>query len=158
MTPEMEEHMAEQSRAYLGHVRKLVGRKDAWELTIEHDGALLDGLRGIDYTRERVSGTPTPPEVVDLLERLERNMAQHQANMAELVDVVEDAKRRIMELDGTHARLLLLRYVEDMDWETVARRMFYSVDYCKKELHRAALVEMHGHLPTEWRDPRHPAV
>ena len=158
MTKEHEDYLADQSRRYLEHVRRLVARKDVWALTIEQDEALLDGLRGIDYTREKVDGGGYVDKVADLLDRLEANRAQHLANMAELVEVVDDAQRRIGELSPTHARLLMLRYVSDMPWRDVAERMVYNEDYCRKELHESALVEMHAHLPNEWRDPEPRAV
>ena len=158
MTREHEDYLADQSRMYLEHVRRLVSRKDVWALTIEQDEALLDGLKGIDYTREKVDGGGYVDKVADILDRLEANRAQHRANMAELVDVVEDAQMRIGCLSPTHARLLMLRYVSDMPWRDVAERMLYSEAYCKQELHQAALVEMHGQLPTEWRNPEPRAV
>ena len=158
MTREHDDYLADQSRRYLEHVRRLVARKDVWALTIEQDEALLDGLRGIDYTREKVDGGGYVDRTADILDRLEANRAQHRANMAELVDVVEDAQRRIGRLSPTHARLLILRYVSDMPWRDVAERMLYSEAYCKQELHTAALVEMHGQLPNGWRDPEPRAV
>ena len=158
MTREHEDYLADQSRRYLEHVRRLVARKDVWALTIEQDEALLDGLKGIDYTREKVDGGGYVDRVADILDRLEANRAQHRANMAELVDVVEDAQRRIGLLSPAHARLLMLRYVSDMPWRDVAERMLYSEDYCRKELQTAALVEMHAHLPNDWRDPEPRAV
>ena len=158
MTKEHDDYLADQSRRYLEHVRRLVARKDVWALTIEQDEALLDGLRGIDYTREKVDGGGYVDRVADILDRLEANRAQHMANMSELVDVVEDAQRRIGMLSPTHARLLMLRYVSDMPWRDVAERMLYNEDYCRKELHDAALLEMHAHLPNGWRDPEPKAV
>lgn len=153
-----DDYLADQSRGYLEHIRRLVSRKDVWALTIEQDEALLEGVRGVDYRREKVDGSPTPPDWAEIIERIEANRAQHRANMTELVAAVEDAQHRIGKLEPTHARLLLLRYVDDLAWQDVSERIVYSVDYCKKELHHAALVEMHEYLPTEWRDPEPRAV
>lgn len=154
-----DEYIASQSRAYMEHVRRLVSRRGVWALTIEQDEALLDGLRGIDYTREKVGGTAQQADIDSLLARLEANRAQHLANMAELVETVEDAQRRVALVDEpVLARLLLLRYVDDMAWEEVGRQLRYDPDHCRKFLHDKALVALFPHLPTEWRDPRPSAV
>lgn len=158
MADAFQDYIAAQSRSYLEHVRRLVARKDVWALTIEQDEALLEGIRALDYSREHVSGGTYHDNIVDILERLEQNRAQHSASMAELVDIVDDAQRRIGQLSPPHARLLLHRYVDDLPWQDVGERLGYSMDYCRKELHHSALVEMHDHLPTEWRDPRHRAI
>ena len=150
--------LASHSRAYLEHVRRLVGRKDVWAITIEQDEALLEGVRAIDYTREHVSGSRTQADVAEIMDRMERNREQHLANMAELEEVVEDAQRRIGRCSPVHARLLLLRYVSDLPWGEVASRLVYSEDYCRKQLHDAALEEMHAHLPQEWKVPGHRAI
>ena len=155
---EMQQYLIDQSKDYLGHVRKLVSRRSVWALMIEQDEALLEGIKAVDYRREKVSGSPTPPDIAEIMDRLEYNKAQHKANMAELVEVVEDAQKRISNCEPIHARLLLLRYIDDLPWQDISERMVYSLDYCKKELRTAALLEMYDYLPNEWRDPIHSAI
>lgn len=154
----IEEYRAGQSREYLEHVRGLVAKKAAWESIMEQDAALLEQLRAIDYRRERVDGTPTPPDIADLLDRLDANRARHAALMAELVEAVDGAQRTIMKLDAPFCELLLLRYVSAWQWDDVAARLNYSTDYCRKELHDVALILLYWELPPMWRDPRPPAT
>ncbi len=155
---EYRRYIAGQSRAYMEHVRRLVASRATWEAIIEQDVALMEGVKGIDYTRVQVAGGQRADRMAELLDRLEGNRRQHEASMAALVEAVEDAQERVSRIDAPYSTLLLLRYVSDLPWGEVARRVHYSEDYCKKELQDAALVEMHAHIPTEWRDPSHRAV
>ena len=155
---EWKRYLAAQSRAYMEHVRRLVASRATWDAIIEQDMALIDGLRGIDYTREQVSGGQYADRTAELLDRLEANRRQHEASMAALVEAVEDAQRRVSRIDAPYSTLLLLRYVSDLPWQEVAGRLHYSEFHCRRELHDEALAHLYDHLPQEWKDPRPSAV
>lgn len=155
---EYSSHKASQAKDYLDHVRRLVASRAAWEAIIEQDVALMEGLRGIDYAVEKVDGGHYRDRMAELLDRLEENRRQHDASMAALVEAVEDAQERISRLDAPYSTLLLLRYVSDMPWREVSDRLHYSEVHVRQRMHEDALVMLHGHLPTEWRDPEHRAI
>ena len=159
MNDELERYRIEQAEAWLEGVRKAVGYAARLEESAAAQYALADGLRGIDYSRDMVSASPTPDAIPDAV-------ARHMELGDGFAEIADSAKRRALDAaeriarlpDATEAACLHLYYVDALDtWEHVCVRMFYSYDGMMK-LRRRAVLHAYDVMPHTERDPRPPAV
>lgn len=146
MTPEYREARIAAARSYLEGVRDLAVKHRANDLYIKSLYEDAQGIAGVDYSRDIVSGTPSndrmPASVANLIEM----KREAEADAAEYFERKRDARDRLNAMDGTYGRLLLLYYVTALPWVRVADALNYSEDWCK---HMApdALCEFHDWLP-----------
>lgn len=140
---------------WLDNVSRAVERRFDFQAQSDAMMAMADNLRGMDYSRPRVSTSPTPDAIPDAIAAAEE--------MGELYGQLrDDAARRVaqaetalaaMENQGG-ARALSLYYLAFDDsgrrkydtWEKVCVEMSYSYDGLMKLVRRAKL-ELYDLMP-----------
>lgn len=119
---------------------------------------ILENIRGIDYTNERVANSAEVHQLEEAICRVEDAVIQWAANQAAFVEEATDAATRISHLEhAVERRALLLHYLDGRTWEYICELMDYSWQRMM-EIRKAAVLHMYDLMPTEWRDPRHPAL
>lgn len=149
---EFEKYRYEQARAWLDHVKGL-------QRACEHSGDLIrvferiaDAVKGIDYTSEHVSGTPTARGIEDALARLDDLRTQYEADRTEYGAEAADAASRLSGLvDKDECRALIKHYCDGQEWADVARDMHFS-EARIYEIRRSGVLAAYGVMPPEWRD------
>ena len=158
MTEEYDRYRYEQARAWLEHVRRLGIEADRIQGLVEAERASLDGVRGIDYTRERVSGTPMPPDIADLVDSLFEHIREYTASLSAYTDERMKAARALDGLEDARERQVLTGYyLMGRTWDEVRANLGYSWQGIMT-LRRRAIVSAYSVVPVEWRDPQHPAL
>lgn len=157
MTEEYDSYRRAQARAWLEHVRRLGAEAERLQGLVESERAMLDGVRGIDYTVEHVSGTRGAPDTADLMDALSDRIRDYTAAIAAYTDERQRAAR-ILEgvVDAASRRILTEHYLLGKTWSEVAELTDYSESGLMK-LRRRALLQAFEVVPMEWRDPFHPA-
>ncbi|MBQ9021043.1 MAG: hypothetical protein IJ113_03365 [Eggerthellaceae bacterium] len=155
---EWEQYRYNQARAWLEHVRGLADAVDSAERAVEYERAQMEQLSSIDYARVRVSGTPTSPDIADILDRLNDNIRQYCANASAYTDERRDCYDRLSRLESkTEAKALQLRYCMNHSWEYIEGAMGYTEGGIMK-LRRTAIIHAYDVMPIEQRDPMHQAL
>ena len=158
MDAEYRRYLAAQSRRYMEHVAGIRSRVRSLEAQIAEAEETAAGVRGVDYTRDRISrqiAVDAVPQAVAKLDELGSRLADA---AAEYADELEAAGAALMQVEPLLAELLTYRYMRGMRWAEVALRMGYDEDHVRKYLHEAALVSLHPHIPHIWRDPLYSAI
>ena len=155
---EWERYRYEQARAWLEHVAGLRHAMDAAGSVREVFESLLDSVKGIDYSRERVSGGQYENRIAEAIAKLDEARLQWGASVSAYADEASDAAARIGGLeDAQEGRALLLHYVDGKTWELVRSEMGYSWRGMM-DLRKRAVLHAYDHMPASWRDPVHRAV
>lgn len=155
---ELEQYHYDQAREWLEHVRRLKVACDRAQAMVEVMERIADSVGAIDYSREKVSGSPSVQGIEDAVMRLEEMRREFAANRAAYGAEAVDAANRLggME-DPAESLALLLHYCDGMEWAEVARRMCYS-EARIYEIRKAGVLHAYEVMPLEWRDPMPPAV
>lgn len=151
---QLETAKADAARTYLSDISKLEKKLQAVQVEYEMAVKRASGLTGIDYSRDRVSTSPSADAIPDAVERYSELKDQ----MDVLADVVTDAKNERDELiesfdvnDNINAQVIRMRYVLGEKVEDVA----FALGYCPRDIQRkqkAGLVELYdAGLPGEYR-------
>jgi hypothetical protein len=74
----------------------------------------------------------------DLIEKIVDLESKINRNISELINLREDYKKKICNVDGEYGVLLNLRYVQCLKWQDIAKIMHRSVEMIYK-MHRKAL-------------------
>ena len=152
------EYKYNQAKAWLEYVRKLGRSAERTRLIVEDERAQLENVRGVDYTREHVSGSTGLADVDALIESLHRNIRDYCATEAAYVRERKDAYDRLARLENAVERdALTLRYVMGMPWKDVCEELGYSKSRMMV-LRKSAIANAYDVMPREWRDPIPPAL
>lgn len=158
MDEEYRRYAVVQARRYMQHVRSLAHTVRMIKSEIDELRDLADGIGGVDYARPSVAAMPNVDAVPDAVARLQSLTAEYEAELSDYIAEQREAHACLLEVDGVHAMLLTLRYVEGKTWVDVADAMGYSEDHVRKDLHEDALAALYQHIPHMWRDPIYPAM
>ena len=158
MDEELQRYRIEQAEAWLSKVRKLVAYEKSMRRAAETQFELADGLKGVDYSHEQVSSSPTADAIPNAV-------IAHEEAAASLVEIAESAKERIAQAaeaidrmdDPTEAAALTLYYIACMKWEAVCVEMNYTWDGMMT-LRRRALSHVYDVMPHSERDAVPPAI
>ena len=158
MDEELQRYRIEQADAWLSKVRKLVAYERAMREAAETQYEMADGLRGLDYSRDQVSTSPTPDAIPNAV------IAHDEAGDS-LASIADSARERIAQAaraldsmeDPTEAAALTYYYIACVKWEEVCVRMSYSWDGMMT-LRRRALTHAYDVMPHSERDPMEPAI
>ena len=158
MNEEMDAYKAEQAHAYLDGIRK-AGESCAGLVELVADArARAEGLGGVDYRAERVSGSPSAKDMADKVAEIRERGDAYLMALADYEERRHQANEALMRMeDATCEAALRRRYLLGWDWERVCVRMGYSYDGMMK-LRRRALAEYWEVMPHTERDPIHRAV
>ena len=157
MTEEYERYKASMAAQWLEHVAKVGRRLRALEDEIAAQRANAEGVQAVCYDampRASSDGQALPNAVI----RLQELIADYLTEQAEYVEVQRDAHERLRSLDDPACSECLTRhYLLGATWEQCCVKMGYTWDGMMS-LRRRALANAYDAMPTEWRDPMHPAV
>lgn len=124
------------SRAYWA--RK---RIDKLRLHCEAMRAMAEGVKGMRYDAPRTRGG-TPDTIADSVAALLEVEAKLDAEIKKYAAKIEEIDAAIKQVEDSRlATLLLMRYVQGLRWERIAREMSYSWAHVYR-LHKAALMEI----------------
>ncbi|MBX9035048.1 hypothetical protein [Gordonibacter massiliensis (ex Traore et al. 2017)] len=154
---EIERYRYDQARAYLEHVRALSCRTSALRAEVDAQRELADGLKAIRYGECGARRAQTD-QMVETVARLQELVKDYCAELAAYVAEQETAHGcvRLMERPE-HVQAITSHYLLGRTWERVCVDMGYTWDGMMK-MRRRAITEFYDVMPTEWRDPRHPAI
>ena len=158
MTEEYDRYRYEKAREWLEHVRDLGVEANRIQGLVESERAMLDGVRGIDYTVEHVSGTRDVPDLADLVDRLFAHIREYTASLSAYTDERMKAARALDGLDNAKERqVLTMYYLLGRTWGEAADEMDYSVQRVM-QIRKDAVLHAFDIMPHAWRDPVHPAT
>lgn len=138
------------SRRYLQRVRACVHTVAMLRSEMDELYGMAAGVRGIDYSADRVSAPATDDAMVNAVERLDALRAEMDDELAECMQAVASAHAALANVRQPQRAVLTCRYIEGRPWADVAAAVCYSVDYCKAELHDQGLVELFPYIPHEY--------
>lgn len=147
---EWELYTAECSRNWLEHMRDL--KHDIAKLQDEVDVARSLALpQGVDYSRSKVTTSPTADQIPNAVIRLHGLVADYIVELDAYIDELMDARQRVNMLeDSRHRAVLTLYYLNGHSWQTVAEKMHYAEGWCF-EIRNEALPLMYEYLPRQWK-------
>jgi len=148
----------DQAHAYLERIRKL--GEDCAALQAEADDARerASGLKGIDYSKDKVSVSPNDDAMVNAIERIHATIRDYVVKLSELLDERKAASDALNLMDDyTEAKALRLRYICNWKWERICTEMNYTWDGMMT-LRRRALNSYWDVMPLSERDPMQPAI
>lgn len=158
MTEEIEKYRYAQARAWLEHIRDFGDEVARLQVLIESERARLDGVKGIDYTVERVGGTRDLPDTADLVDKLFEHIREYAASLATYTDERAKAARALEGLaDPRQRRALTLHYLQGRTWVQVCDAMGYSKQRMM-QIRQSGVLAAYDVMPHSWRDPRHSAI
>lgn len=157
MDEEYERYRREQASGYLSEVRDAKRHIDAMSAEVDELREMAGGLKGIDYSRDIVSASPSADAVPDAVARIIEVVEQRAGYIREYALMVEQCARALDGLGGVEADILRYRYVCDWRWEQIAARTHYSEQWLY-ELHNRALCSFYDYMPASGRDPIQRAV
>lgn len=158
MDEEYRQYRADQAHAYLERIRKMGEDCAALQQEVDDARERADGIKGIDYSRDRVDVSPTDDGMLNAVELIRGAIREYAVKLAELLDERKAASDALNAMeDFTEAKALRLRYICCRDWESVCVEMHYSWDGMMK-LRRRALSSYWEVMPPSERDPMEPAI
>lgn len=158
MSEEYDKYRYEKAKAWLEHVRELGIEVQRINGMVESERALLDGVRGIDYTREYVGGSRDLPDVANIVDRLFDHIREYTASLAAYIDERTRAAQALEGLeDPIERRAITEHYLMGRTWEQVRTGLGFSWQGMMT-LRRRAILSAYDVTPAGWRDPIPPAL
>lgn len=150
LTDEFTDYMLMWSKRYLQRVRANIHTIAQLRSEIAELDEMVDGVRGVDYSADHVSGTASDDGLVNAIARRDSLKAEYRAELDACLTLKADAHRALSNVRQPWRSVLTYRYVEGMSWVDVAEAAGYSEDHCKRDLHDNGLVELFPHIPHEY--------
>lgn len=150
MADEYAEWKAEQAARWLRHIRDLKHDISRLEDDIEVQRSLALPS-GIDYSRPKVSTSPSADAIPNAIIRLEESIAEYMTELVGYLDEKREARDCIAKLSDARYRAVLgLYYINGHSWDGVGDKLGYDRDWCM-ELRRQSLPLVYDVMPMEWR-------
>lgn len=154
---EFERYKYDQARAYLEHVRALSCRLDSLRAEVEAQRELADGVKAMRYG-EGGGGSAQSDQVAETVARLQKLVQDYCVELASYAAEQETAHACVKLMERPeYVQAITSYYLLGRTWERTCVDMGYKWDGMMK-LRRRAIVEFYNVMPTERRDPRHPAI
>jgi len=153
MEDEFREYRIEQAGAWLDRIRRMGVKVRTLEGEIAELRADAEGLKALDYTRERVSMSPSGDRMAEIaalvFDKLDEFTDEYGGYMFER----ERARSCIMRLpDERHAAVLVRRYLSGQLWKEISESMGYDLRTVYR-LRADGLCELYDLMPPTERDP-----
>lgn len=157
MDEEYERYRREQASGYLSRVRDAKRHIAAMQAEVDELREMAGGLRGVDYSRDQVSTSPSADAIPDAVARILELVEQRVELISGYASMIAQCDAALDELGGIEADILRYRYACDWPWERIAARTHYSEQWLY-ELHNRALCSFYDFMPAQGRDPIHRAI
>ena len=138
------------SRRYMQRVRASVHTVAMLRSELEELADMAEGVRGIDYSADRVSASASDDGMVNAVARMDALRAEMSEELSACIQAVASAHSALANVRQPQRAVLTCRYIEGRPWADVADAVGYSVDYCKAELHDQGLVDLFPYIPHEY--------
>lgn len=146
---EIKAYKAEVASLWLDDVRRLKREADlAYDMMLD-ERTMLDGLRGIDYSREPTGSGGGDP-MLDAIGRLQSSIGRYSEIMSEYLDERAVAAEIIEKVSMPGRAVLAYYYLAGKPYSWIEARMAYSHGGIMK-IRRAALVEIFDLMPHDRR-------
>lgn len=147
LTEEFADYMRSWSRRYLQRVRSTIHTIAQLESEISELESMMDGVRGIDYSRDKVNSAANDDGMVNAIARMESLKAEYKDELDAHLQVKADAHAALRNVRQPWRSVLTYRYLEGMPWADVADRAGYSEVHCRTDLHDNGLLELYAFIP-----------
>lgn len=147
LTDEFAEYMRMVSKRYLQRVRSTIHTVAMLESELAELDGMMDGLKAVDYSRDRVSAPATDDGMVNAIARMESLRAEYRDELDGHLQVKAGAHAALAHVRQPWRAVLTYRYLQGLAWADVAERAGYSEAYCKGELHDNGLLELYPYVP-----------
>ena len=142
----------QQARAWLEHVRGLKVAEERAARLMELMEGIAEGAKGIDYTREKVSGSQAKGMLEESIARIEEQRASFEASSVAYRAEANAAMDRLSSLDDPDEyEALAHHYCGGLEWSEVASLMHFS-EARIYEIRRAGVLHAYDVMPDEWRE------
>lgn len=147
LTEEFSSYMRGWSKRYLQRVRATIHTIAQLESEIAELDAMMDGVNGVDYSRDKVSGTAGDDAMANAIARRDSLRAELDEELGACLQAKADAHAALRNVRQPWRSVLVYRYVEGMAWADVAAHAGYSEAHCKGDLHDNGLLELYQFVP-----------
>ena len=147
LTEEFADYMRGWSKRYLQRVRSTIHAIAQLASEIDELGQMMDGVKGVDYSRDRVSAPASDDGMVNAIARMDSLRAEYRDELDAHLQVKADAHAALRKVRQPWRSVLTYRYLEGMAWADVADRAGYSEVHCKSDLHDNGLLELYQYIP-----------
>lgn len=147
LTDEFADYMRGWSKRYLQRVRSSIHTVAQLESEMAELDEMMDGIRGVDYSREKVSAPANDDGMVNAISRMESLKAEYRDELDAHLQVKADAHAALRNVRQPWRSVLTYRYLHGMPWADVAASVGYSEVHCKGELHSNGLLELYAFIP-----------
>lgn len=147
LTDEYAEHMRRWSKLYLQRVSSSVHTIAQIESEIAELDAMMDGVRALDPTRERVNAPANDDAMVNAISRKEALRAKYDEELESHLQVKAAAHAALANVRQPWRKVLTYRYLLGLSWKEVAEKAGFSKDHCKSDLHENGLLELYPFIP-----------
>ena len=147
LTDEFAAYMRMVSKRYLQRVRSTIHTVAMLESELAELDGMMDGLKAVDYSRDRVSAPATDDGMVNAIARMESLRAEYRDELDGHLQVKAGAHAALAHVRQPWRAVLTYRYLQGLAWADVAERAGYSEAYCKGELHDNGLLELYPYVP-----------
>lgn len=147
---EFTEYMRLWSKRYLGRIRATVHTVAMLRSEIRELEESMDGVHGIDYTRQGEGGAAADEAMMRRIARKDSLVAEFGGELERNLQWQADAHRALAHVRQPWRAVLTYRYVEGMMWADVADAVGYSEDHVRKDMHDNGLVELYPFIPHEY--------
>ena len=152
LTDEFAEYMRMVSKRYLQRVRSTIHTVAMLESELAELDGMMDGLKAVDYSRDRVSAPATDDGMVNAIARMESLRAEYRDELDGHLQVKAGAHAALAHVRQPWRAVLTYRYLQGLAWADVTARLAeqgerYAEVYVRKELHDNGLLELYPHIP-----------
>lgn len=152
LTDEFADYMRSRSKRYLQRVRATIHTIAMIRSEIAELESMMDGVKAVDYSRDKVSAPATDDGMVNAIARMESLKAEYADELDAHLQVKADAHAALKNVRQPWRAVLTYRYLEGLPWADVTAKLkadgqAYAEDYVRKELHDNGLLELYAHIP-----------
>ena len=158
MSTEYDNLKADCAREYLRHIGEVRRDIEAYETELKMLRENLAGVKGIDYSKDRVSGTGNPDRMADGVAKAVELEDYGERNIRVLQRELTECSELLLGVGGLPGAILRSHYLYGRSYKVLEREFGYSKSVIFATA-RAGLVELYDNgLPLEYRIPAQPAV
>lgn len=155
-TAEFTDWKVAQAERYFLRIRDMGRESEVLKMTVEAQREMLDGLHGIDYSRQPTGGNDD--SFLEAEKRLRESIERFTSHLAGYTEERSRAFKAIAGLEKSKERqCLVLYYMNGFSWGQVEYILQLSHDAVMK-LRKRALSNVSNHLPPDVRENVPPAI
>ena len=141
----------EASKQYLNDVKKLKRKVELAELEYKAAVERASGLKGIDYSRDLVSTSPTDAAIHNAVESYLLRFDELESLRSISEDVLHECFSKLEQLEDEEATILRLHYLLGMKHKDIAFSLYMSDRSVYRKLKNALSHLYDVGLPVEYR-------